>query len=284
MRFDFYGKKILVTGATRGIGRELTAQLLGRGAEVLAVARDEQALRNLALTAPGRISFLSADLADPEMPRAIANWVAAEHPTCAGLINNAAIMVHTYLTDAPHDRSAELAKEVAINLTAPMALCTAMLPILSRNGPAIIANVTSGLALTPLPNAAAYCATKAGLRSFTKALRYQCEDAALDLYVSEVLMALVDTTLSHGDPSTKISAAQAAAEMLAGLEKTNREIAVEKVRLLKLLIRVAPKIADRIIRGPKRIRPSLPKAVSGGSAPKLKNISTPPGGIFAKKK
>ncbi|MFY0679090.1 MAG: SDR family NAD(P)-dependent oxidoreductase [Thalassovita sp.] len=251
MSFDFTDKTILLTGATRGIGRELTKLLIARGAYVLAVSRDEKALEDLAATAPSQIAYLAADLEDPTMPRAIANWVNAEHPECCGLINNAAIMVHTDLTAPPHDRTEELAQEIAINLTSPMALCTALLPTLSRNGPGLIANVTSGLALTPLPDAAGYCASKAGLRSFTKALRYQCEDTGFDLQVSEVLMTLVDTNLSHGDPAKKLSPAEAATDMITGLEAGTREIAINKVRLLKILVRFAPWLADRIIRGPR---------------------------------
>lgn len=249
MAFDFAHRKILLTGATRGIGRALTYQLLDLGATVLAVARDEAALEALQDDAPEQIDILAADLASPEMPRAVANWVADAHPDCAALINNAAIMTHTRLTDPPHDRYTETAQEVAINLTAPIALCAALLPTLSRQPQSLIANVTSGLALAPLPNAATYCATKSGLRSFTKTLRYQVEDARLPIQVSEVLMTLVDTDLSQGDPKQKISAEQAARETLQGLAEGQREVAIDKVRLLRKVQRLSPALADRIIRG-----------------------------------
>lgn len=249
MAFDFAHRKILLTGATRGIGRALTYQLLDLGATVLAVARDEAALEALQDDAPDQIDILAADLANPEMPRAVANWVADAHPDCSALINNAAIMTHTRLTDPPHDRYTETAKEIAVNLTAPIALCAALLPTLSRQPQSLIANVTSGLALAPLPNAATYCATKAGLRSFTKTLRYQIEDARLPIQVSEVLMTLVDTDLSQGDPKQKISTEQAARETLQGLAEGQREVAIDKVRLLRKVQRLSPALADRIIRG-----------------------------------
>lgn len=248
MAFDFAHRKILLTGATRGIGRALTYQLLDLGATVLAVARDEAALEALQDDAPDQIDILAADLANPEMPRAVANWVADAHPDCSALINNAAIMTHTRLTDPPHDRYTETAQEIAVNLTAPIALCSGLMPTLSRQPQSLIANVTSGLALAPLPNAATYCATKAGLRSFTKTLRYQIEDARLPIQVSEVLMTLVDTDLSQGDPKQKISAEQAARETLQGLAEGQREVAIDKVRLLRKVQRLSPALADRIIR------------------------------------
>lgn len=244
----FQGRKILVTGANRGIGREVTRQLVQKGADVLAVARDETQLAALKAEAPDRIDYLASDLSAPEMPHAVANWVEAEHPDCTGLINNAAIMVHTLLTDAPCDRMPEIRNEVNTNLVAPIALCAEMLPILSRHPSALIANVTSGLAISPLPNAAVYCATKAGLRSFTKTLRYQCEDAGLPIQVSEVLMTLVDTALSQGDPEDKMPVDQAAREMLDGLSRKQGEIFIGPVKYLQFAARLSPALADQIIR------------------------------------
>lgn len=248
-QIDFSNRTVLLTGATRGIGQAALKQLLDKGATVLTVARDEAALTRLEQIAPGRVHTLAADLGDPEMPRAVANWVADEHPDCSVLINNAAMMVHTRLTDPPADRIDQMEPEVAINLTAPMALCTAMLPVLSQHPLAAIANVTSGLALAPIPNAAVYCATKAGLRSFTRTLRYQCEDARHTIQISEVIMTLVNTSLSQGDPTTKMAPEQAAAEMLAGIEAGQREIGIGKVRLLQRIMRFSPTLGYRIMRG-----------------------------------
>ncbi|WP_417268853.1 SDR family NAD(P)-dependent oxidoreductase [Celeribacter sp.] len=204
------GKKILVTGGTRGIGAALVSQLRAKGCRVLVVARDEA---RLAVLERQGVATLAADLADPDMPRAVARWVAAEHPDCDVLINNAAIMDHTFLTRDPLAKLDRIDREIRINLTAPLQLTAALLPVLSARPKAAVVNVTSGLALAPLPNAAVYCATKAGVRMFTKALRHQITAERWTIQLSEVLMTRVDTTLSEGDPEGKYPPERAAVDL-----------------------------------------------------------------------
>lgn len=123
-----------------------------------------------------------------------------------------------------------------------------MLPILSTRPSAAIVNVTSGLAIAPKRDAAVYCATKAGLRSFTRALRDQCRSAGLPIHVSEAVMTLVDTALSRPGPN-KYPPARAAADVLAGLEKRRDEIWIEKTKALRVIFRISPPLAYRIMRG-----------------------------------
>lgn len=245
--FSFVKKKILLTGATRGIGRALVPLLLERGAHILAVARSEADLMDLQTLAPAQISILAADLRQPDLVAAVAHWVRAEHPDCTGLINNAAIMLHPDLFATDTDEFAGFDDEIAINLAAPVKLCTGLLPILTRHQ-SFILNVTSGLAISPKASAPVYCATKAALRSFTKTLRYQCEDAKAPILVSEGIMALVDTSLSRGDPSKKMRPKAAAEELLRGIENGKKEIWIERAKMLRVLHRVAPSLADRVLR------------------------------------
>jgi uncharacterized oxidoreductase len=248
MAFDLSGRTVLLTGATRGIGREMTDLLIARGATVLAVARDADRLQALESVHPGRVQGFAADLGEPGLPRAVARWVADAHPETSVLINNAAVMTHTLLTDGAEAHDARIAQEIAVNLVAPLQLAAALLPVLARHDSAAIVNVSSGLAVAPITNAAVYCATKAGLRSFTRALRYQCEDAGLPVLVSDAVMTLVDTTLSRGDPAKKLPPAAAAREVIEGLEAGQEEIWVDKTRLLRRVNRVSPALAARIMR------------------------------------
>ena len=261
---DFFnGRKVLITGATRGIGRQAVVHMLEQGAEVLAVARSEAALAELAAEAPGRVHVLAADLGQPDMARAVARWVADEHPGCSGLINNAAMMVHTRFTEptaesAVDAREDEIAGELTLNLVAPLTLAAHMLPVLRRSGQGFIANVTSGLAIAPLPNAVTYSASKAGLACATRGLRSQLRQAGRPMQLTEVVMTLVDTTLSQGAPSAKMAPEEAARQMLAGIAAGRKRVFVGKTKLLAAIDRLSPALADRIIAGraPKPDQPS----------------------------
>ncbi|HEY8360153.1 MAG TPA: SDR family NAD(P)-dependent oxidoreductase [Ramlibacter sp.] len=245
---DFTGRTILVTGATRGIGREITRLLIQRGAKrVLAVARDGDALRQIEEAYPGHVAVKAVDLGAEGATVDLASWVASEHPDCSILINNAAVMYHSDLT-TKDQRPDLIAREIAVNLRAPIELSVALLPILAANKSAVIANVTSGLAIAPKAGAAVYCATKSGLRTFTRALRYQCEHARLNMQISEVIMTLVDTSLSSSSPIRKYPPARAAQDLLNGIELGKNEIWVEKTRLLRIVHRIAPSLAYRLMR------------------------------------
>lgn len=245
MSLRLSNRKILLTGATRGIGRQMLDILCENGAHVLAVARSETALVQLERAYPGQVSTLAADLSEPDMPRAIAHWVADQHPDCSVLINNAAIMIHTDLTDGAARHEEAIEREVEVNLIAPMQLAVLMMPVLRRQRTAAIVNVTSGLAISPIANAAVYCATKAGLRQFSKALRAQC--AGSGITVHEAVMTLVDTSLSLGDPAGKLPPRAAAQAVLRGVEAGQSEIWIERTRLLRLVWRLSPALADRIM-------------------------------------
>ncbi|WP_146299249.1 SDR family oxidoreductase [Nitratireductor mangrovi] len=244
---DFSGRKVLLTGGARGIGREMTRLLVARGARIVAIGRDAATLEALRQAHPGAVLTRQADLADAEAVANLARWIAADHADTSVLINNAAIMNHCELMTPSPARFDDIALEIAINLTAPMKLSAALLPVLGAHPSAAIVNVTTGLAIAPKRGAAVYCATKAGLRSFTRSLRDQCRHAGLPIQVSEAVMTLVDTTLSSAAPK-KYPPERAAADVIAGVERGRDEIWIEKTKLLRVVHRLSPALACRIMR------------------------------------
>lgn len=240
------GRKVLLTGATRGIGREMSRQLTAMGAEVLAVARNPAALDEL-LRQGDCVDVLEADLADAEIPRGVVNWVGDAHPDCSVVINNAAVMRYPVLTDGTQHGEG-VAEEVQVNLVAPMLIAVGLLPVLGAQAGARVVNVTSGLAVAPKADAPVYCATKAAMRSFTRSLRYQVEDAGLGIGLSEALLPVVDTTLSRGAPERKMSPADAATAILEGVARGRREIWIGKARLLRRLMWLSPALGHGIMR------------------------------------
>jgi uncharacterized oxidoreductase len=129
-----------------------------------------------------------------------------------------------------------------------VALSAGLLPLLARQPSAALVNVTSGLALAPKRSAPVYCATKAAVRSFTRALRYQCEDGGLAVRVIEAIPPLVDTPMTAGRGRGKLSPERCAAEILAGVRRGAAEIPIGRTRLLRGLQRLSPALAYRIMR------------------------------------
>ena len=242
MRLD--GKKVLVTGGTEGIGAAVVATLLKRRARVVTCARHEPSS-----LPDGVLSFKRCDLTSAGERQDLIAWMASEHPDTAVLINNAAIqhLVDFHKTDC-QDIQTATALELSLNLEAPIMLSAGMLPILARQPEAAIVNITTGLALAPKKSSPVYCATKAGLRSFTRALRYQVEEFAPHVQVQEVLPPLVDTRMTQGRGSGKLSPEAVAEALVSAIERGTEECYVGKSRLLRFVMRVAPSVAYRILK------------------------------------
>jgi NAD(P)-dependent dehydrogenase (short-subunit alcohol dehydrogenase family) len=168
--FDLTGRRALVTGASRGIGREIALGFAARGADVLAVARSTDALEEtaaLAADSPGRIQPQTADLRDAD---SIDASVAAAVEAFGGLdilVNNAA---------DDHESSIEKTdlstwtRVLELNLQSCFLLSRAAAPHLREDGGGKVINVASILGLVAVRNDSAYIAAKHGLIGLTKAL------------------------------------------------------------------------------------------------------------------
>jgi len=235
-------KHLLVTGGSAGIGLALTRALLDAGARVTICGRRQAAL-DAACEALGEgARAVRADLTDAGDRAALAREVTAVG--LDGLINNAASQQLMDFTAPAQERA--VAREIALNLTAPVLLTDALLPHLMARPQAAVVNITSGLALTPKRSAPVYCATKAGLRSFTKALRWQLDGTGVR--VMEVLPPVVDTEMTAGRGANKLTPEQVAGAIVAGLRADRDEVRVGKVKLLFAVQRLSPALAERILR------------------------------------
>lgn len=235
--------RTLVTGATAGIGQALALQLAQAGVPVLALGRDEQRLKALQHS-HSLIATVVCDLAYvASLPAQAAQWVM-RYPDLACVIHNAGVQDNVRMDDAGYG-AAQLRQEVDINLIAPMVLTQALLPHLQSKQQAWVVNITSGLGFVPKRTAAVYSATKAGLHLFSEGLRVQLQGSSVR--VVEAVMPLVDTAMSHGRGTGKISPAQAASEVIAGLHKGTPVVWVGKARAVPLLQRFAPSVLARIM-------------------------------------
>lgn len=244
---DLSAQRILVTGGTRGIGLELTRAFHRRGASVAVCGREEVAPDAVAQLG-SRVTYVAADLATPEGPACLAARVRPDFGPPTILVNNAGVQFnHDWRETDPADRRSWARTETMVNLLAPIELTALFLDDLCAAQDAAIVNVTSILSLEPKASAPVYSATKAGLRSFTKGLRYQLSDNA-NVRVVEVLPPVVDTAMTAGRGEGKMEPAEVAEIVARGIEIGREEIWVGKARIVRALRRVAPRTVERILR------------------------------------
>jgi len=243
---DLSNKVVLVTGASSGIGRELVRSLVSRKATVVATGRDPHRLADLA-AAHQSVVPVRVDLERAEGRRLLADEIVRLGGIDV-LINNAGTQ-----TQVDARRPVEwdvLGREIELNLAAPIHLIHLLLPGLLRRAtssePSVVANITSGLALAPKAASAPYCATKAGLRSYTKALRWQLRDE--HVRVVEALPPLVKTPMTAGRNDAGIAASECAEQIVSGLCSGRSEIYVGKSKLLRRVMRVAPALGEKKMR------------------------------------
>ncbi|POX87520.1 short-chain dehydrogenase [Mycobacterium kansasii] len=160
-------KRVLITGASRGIGEALAHAFAGAGATVALVARTEGLLRTLAVELGGSAHI--ADLSDPGQVATLIDRVEDEVGPIDVLVNNAGIDNSTGgFADAPDD---DLRKVTQVNYLAPAELCRRAIPRMLRRGAGHIVNVSSMGGCVVLPGLVSYSASKAALSHFTAGLR-----------------------------------------------------------------------------------------------------------------
>lgn len=235
---ELRGKLALVTGGSDGIGREIALQLQGLGADVIVTGRSPEKLQAMAALGFGTVV---GDLSSAAGIDAVVESVAGK--PLALLVNNAGVGSDYELGDVPSLASA--AACIDTNLYAPIAVITRLLPQLKATGDAMIVNVTSGLAIAPRAGGPIYCATKAALRSYTQAIRYQLRDSGVS--VMEALPPLVATNMTAGRRGKMMSAADCAAEIVAGIKANRAEVAVGQTKILRLVHSMSPALARRIM-------------------------------------
>ena len=164
------GKKVLITGGTRGIGKCIVKELIDQGVTHLAViARDKTSLKELSETYP-EVKFIrvSGDVADIDVLREAAARIEDKWGHLDILINNAGIVSAGSLEDLPDE---EIYDQVAVNYTAVLLLTKYCVPLLKSSEEAAILNISSGLGLIGMPFYAVYGSTKAAVRQFSDSMR-----------------------------------------------------------------------------------------------------------------
>ncbi|MEO7170084.1 MAG: SDR family NAD(P)-dependent oxidoreductase [Sphingomonas sp.] len=236
MRID--GKTAVVTGGSDGIGLEIARHLKAAGAAVIVVGRDPG---RLAAALGEGFDTITGDLSNAAGCDALVAALAGRPIDI--LVNNAG-MGATFDVNAPFDL-AEIDRCIYLNVNAPIRLIARLLDGLRARPEAMIVNVTSGLAIAPSAKGPVYCGTKAGLRSFTMALRAQL--AGTRVHVLEALPPVVETRMTEANPHSKMPAPECGRQIVAAMQAGRNQANVGMTALLNAVYNISPAIARRVM-------------------------------------
>jgi len=215
---DCAGKRVLLAGATGGIGQAIAAELAGAGARLILVGRNEEKLAALQQRLPGEHAVMVADLDDPKQRDRVVQY-CRQHGV--DIFVNAVGVMDFRLFDAQDP--AAVSRMVQTNMLSPMLLCQSLVPLLKQREQAAIVNIGSIFGSIGHPGFTAYCATKFGLRGFTEALQRELADSSVR--VSYLAPRATRTDLNS-------EAVTALNEALGNATDTPEHVAAELMRVL----------------------------------------------------
>jgi NAD(P)-dependent dehydrogenase (short-subunit alcohol dehydrogenase family) len=211
---DISGKTALVTGANRGLGRQLAAQLRDRGAVVYAGARNPATV-----DLPG-VTPVALDITD-----------AASVAAAAGALRDVAILVNNAGSSTGASLLtgdvADIRLELDTHFFGTLAVTRAFAPQLAAHEHSAILNVLSVLSWLSLPGSGAYCAAKSAEWSLTSALRQEL--APQGTRVSSLHVGYMDTDMTKGVDAPKSDPAVIAELAIAGLVAGDAEIIADDI-------------------------------------------------------
>jgi benzil reductase ((S)-benzoin forming) len=192
---------VIITGASRGLGEAMAAQYLADGAFVLGMSR--QASSALVAGASSGLEQWQADLADPlPLVERLAAWLAAfeqkgDLPARVRVIHNAALLSEP--GNVAEADPANLAQSLRVGLEAPVALTAAFLRATAHWSASDrrVLFISSGLGRRAMAGSAAYCAQKAGLDHFARALALEEESRPHGARVASVAPGIIDTDMQR---------------------------------------------------------------------------------------
>ncbi len=203
MSSDLAGQVGLVTGAGRGIGRACVETLVAAGARVIAVARSESELNELASAHPGRVEAWAADVTDPSLyPRIEA-------------IEGLSLLVNNAGGNRPEPMAAvdpaDLDFILNLNVRAAFLVAQAAVRAMTRQSIAgSIINMSSQMGHVGAPNRTVYCMTKHAIEGLTKAMAVEL--APIGIRVNTIAPTFIETPMTAGllseDPSFRDSILQ----------------------------------------------------------------------------
>ena len=172
----------LITGASKGIGKSIAVQMAARKIDLLLVARNEAALKELSEELQAKhgiqIKYLATDLSISTSPQQVYNWCRQNNYTVQYLINNAG-----YGLSGLFENYAlrDYLNMMEVNMNTLVALCHLFLPSLKDQPKAYIMNIASSAAYQAVPYLTVYAATKSFVLQFSRGLNYELRKTSVSV-------------------------------------------------------------------------------------------------------
>ncbi len=255
------GSRILITGASQGIGRALALEAAAQGAKVLAAARHETMLQELAKAvrrAGGALEYVVADVTVPADRQKMVQAAERHFGGLDILVNNAGIGATGHFADADFDI---LRKIFEVNFFGLTETTRAFLPVLKRGIRPAVVNISSIAGKRGIPARSHYSASKFAVQGFSEALRAELSKDGIDVLV--ICPGLTQTNFSQNmleqkaklqlDHMRGMTAEDVARATLRAIAKGKNEICLTfKGKLLAWFSRFFPSIVDHFTK--KKVR------------------------------
>jgi short-subunit dehydrogenase len=263
------GLRILITGASQGIGRALADLAARRGARVVAAARSGpllQELKDQLVPLGVHLEIVTGDITRPEDRQQMIDAAVKAYGGLDVLVNNAGVGATGHFAEAGPDRLRQI---MEVNFFALIEMTRLALPLLRQGRTPALVNISSVAGKRAIPARSEYSASKFAVEGFSESLRPELARDGIDVIV--ICPGLTQTNFSHNmieqkarmpmDHMRGMTAEAVAAATLRALERGRRDIILTlQAKLIALVNRFLPGLADRI--AARKVRALFPEEIA----------------------
>jgi short-subunit dehydrogenase len=263
------GLRILITGASQGIGRALAELAVQRGLRVVAVARSTELLQQLKDSlgsASANLEIVSGDITVATDRQRMLDTAVRTFGGLDVLVNNAGVGATGHFAEAGSERLRQI---MEVNVFALMEMTRVCLPEMKKGRTPALVNVSSVAGKRGIPARSEYSASKFAVEGFSEALRPELARDGIDVIV--VCPGLTQTNFSQNmieqkarmpmDHMRGMTAEAVAEATLQALRRGSRQIVLTwQARMIALVNRFFPRIADRV--AARKVRELFPEEIA----------------------